>query len=153
MDSKYLESNLQRAASRATNPQLHPTRGLSGAWRVLQGPKQRQRKAQLQLPATSANPGRTGRRDSARIHQSPNGGHSGLASSLATTAISTAADPLSFIFGGSSSLSSYFTSFLSSSLVTTCVVSQHSQVQDLCHIHIILCIFLKIGKSREADSE
>ena len=145
MDSKYLESNLQRAASRATNPQLHPTRGLSGASRVLgslQGPKQRQRKAQLQLPATSANPGTTGRRDSARIHQSPNGGHSGLASSLATTAISTA-DPgiLSFIFGGSSSLSSYFTSFLLSSLVTTCVVSQHSEVQDLCHI----CIFLQKG--------
>ena len=38
VDSKYLESNLQRAASRATNPQLHPTRGLSGALRVLQGP-------------------------------------------------------------------------------------------------------------------
>jgi hypothetical protein len=39
VDSKYLESNLQRAASRATNPQLHQTRGLSGASRVLQGPQ------------------------------------------------------------------------------------------------------------------
>lgn len=41
------------ASSRATNPQLHPTRGLSGASRTLQGPKQRQRTAPPLCPWTT----------------------------------------------------------------------------------------------------
>ena len=60
MDSKYLESNLQRAASRATNPQLHPTRGLSGASRTLQGPKHRRSAHKCKLRPISAPGGGAG---------------------------------------------------------------------------------------------